>query len=253
MATEYTPNYNLDLYTSTDKPNLRDQYNAAMGKIDTQLKANADGVTNVSSSVVAAVTTANEAKTTAEQAQTAANAAAPLNHATPNGVQIGVGTTNVYGHVELTDQPSSTAAVANGVAATPLCVDNKIEKIKNNTVLFAQDVDLSEIQSGKVCSVKVIGNKATGIVMVGVSFPSFINTTIPTAVDKLLCTIPASSGFSGLVTATRQIAGVGLYLSARAGNTPGTVSIWLHAQGSTISMAGGMGASLVYFTGTNID
>ena len=39
MATDYTPNYTLDLYASTDKPNLRDQYNAAMGKIDTQMKA----------------------------------------------------------------------------------------------------------------------------------------------------------------------------------------------------------------------
>lgn len=37
MASEYTPNYNLDLYVSTDKPNLRDQYNGAMGKIDTAL------------------------------------------------------------------------------------------------------------------------------------------------------------------------------------------------------------------------
>ena len=56
MATEYTPNYNLDLYVSTDKPNLRDQYNAAMGKIDTQMKANADGVTNANANVVAAQT-----------------------------------------------------------------------------------------------------------------------------------------------------------------------------------------------------
>ena len=37
MASEYTPNYNLDLYVSTDKPNLRDQYNGAMGKIDRAL------------------------------------------------------------------------------------------------------------------------------------------------------------------------------------------------------------------------
>lgn len=51
MASEYTPNYNLDLYVSTDKPNLRDQYNAAMGKIDTQMKANADGVTNANANV----------------------------------------------------------------------------------------------------------------------------------------------------------------------------------------------------------
>ena len=51
MATDYTPNYNLDLYASADKPNLRDQYNAAMGKIDTQMKANADGITNANANV----------------------------------------------------------------------------------------------------------------------------------------------------------------------------------------------------------
>lgn len=37
MAT-YTPNYNLDKYEGTDKPNLRDQYNSAMDKIDSALK-----------------------------------------------------------------------------------------------------------------------------------------------------------------------------------------------------------------------
>lgn len=51
MAGNYTPNYNLDLYASTDKPNLRDQYNAAMGKIDTQMKTNSDGITNANANV----------------------------------------------------------------------------------------------------------------------------------------------------------------------------------------------------------
>lgn len=37
MATDYTTHYNLDKYTATDKPNLRDQYNAAMDKIDAEL------------------------------------------------------------------------------------------------------------------------------------------------------------------------------------------------------------------------
>lgn len=36
MASEYTPKYNLDKYVGTDKPNLRDQYNSAMDKIDAQ-------------------------------------------------------------------------------------------------------------------------------------------------------------------------------------------------------------------------
>lgn len=52
MATEYTPNYNLDLYASADKPNLRDQYNAAMGKVDAQMKKNADDVVNASANVL---------------------------------------------------------------------------------------------------------------------------------------------------------------------------------------------------------
>ena len=52
MATEYTPNYNLDLYASADKPNLRDQYNAAMGKVDAQMKKTSDDVVNANANVL---------------------------------------------------------------------------------------------------------------------------------------------------------------------------------------------------------
>lgn len=62
MATEYTPNYNLDLYASADKPNLRDQYNAAMGKIDTQMKKSADDVTNANANVLTLQTQMTEAR-----------------------------------------------------------------------------------------------------------------------------------------------------------------------------------------------
>lgn len=62
MATEYTPNYNLDLYASADKPNLRDQYNAAMGKIDTQMKNSADNVTNANANVLTLQTQMTEAQ-----------------------------------------------------------------------------------------------------------------------------------------------------------------------------------------------
>ena len=43
MATEYTENYELDLYVGEDKPNLRDQYNAAMGKVDAALQGLHEG------------------------------------------------------------------------------------------------------------------------------------------------------------------------------------------------------------------
>lgn len=62
MATEYTPNYNLDLYASADKPNLRDQYNAAMGKIDTQMKKSANDVTNANANVLTLQTQVTEAQ-----------------------------------------------------------------------------------------------------------------------------------------------------------------------------------------------
>lgn len=62
MATDYTPNYNLDLYASADKPNLRDQYNVAMGKIDTQMKKSADDVTNANANVLTLQTQMTEAQ-----------------------------------------------------------------------------------------------------------------------------------------------------------------------------------------------
>lgn len=118
MASEYTPNYNLDLYASEDKPNLRDQYNAAMGKIDTQLKANADGVTNVSASVLAATTAATEAKQIAQEAEATAENAAPINHASTEAVY-GLATQQNYGHVALTNTIENTSVTENGVAASP--------------------------------------------------------------------------------------------------------------------------------------
>lgn len=47
MATVFTSHYNLDKYTGEDKPNLRDQYNAAMDKIDAQLWSNEQDVADV--------------------------------------------------------------------------------------------------------------------------------------------------------------------------------------------------------------
>lgn len=62
MATDYTPNFNLDLYASMDKPNLRDQYNAAMGKVDAQMKKTADDVTNANANVLAMQTQVSKNK-----------------------------------------------------------------------------------------------------------------------------------------------------------------------------------------------
>lgn len=78
MATEYTPYYNLDLYTDADKPNLRDQYNAAMRKVDTQLHTSNDNIAvaiEAANQAKAAAEAANEAVTTETEARKAADTA----------------------------------------------------------------------------------------------------------------------------------------------------------------------------------
>jgi len=63
MASEYTPYYNLDLYADDDKPNLRDQYNAAMRKVDTRMHTITDDMTIISTAANNAVETAKRAET----------------------------------------------------------------------------------------------------------------------------------------------------------------------------------------------
>lgn len=67
MASEYTTNYNLDLYADNDKPNLRDQYNGAITKIDAQLH-------EFSNNMVIVTDAANQARDKAATAQAAADA-----------------------------------------------------------------------------------------------------------------------------------------------------------------------------------
>lgn len=66
MASEYTPNFNLDLYTNDDKPNLRDQYNSAVRKIDMQVKMTNDAVSTNKSLVDASISRLGERVSTAE-------------------------------------------------------------------------------------------------------------------------------------------------------------------------------------------
>lgn len=69
MASEYTPNYNLDKYVGTDKPNLRDQYNSAMDKIDAQfvvIENDHTGTNNQISAINTNMTQLGERVTSAE-------------------------------------------------------------------------------------------------------------------------------------------------------------------------------------------
>ena len=61
MASVYTTHYNLDKYAGDDKPNLRDQYNAAMDKVDAQMYNNNGLAGTALNSANAALTSAKAA------------------------------------------------------------------------------------------------------------------------------------------------------------------------------------------------
>lgn len=66
MAREYTPNYNFDLYANDDKPNLRDQYNSAVRKVDMQLKQTNDVVSTNKSLVDTSISRLDKRVSTVE-------------------------------------------------------------------------------------------------------------------------------------------------------------------------------------------
>lgn len=285
MASEYTPNYNLDLYASEDKPNLRDQYNAAMGKIDTQLKANADGVTNVSASVVAATTAANEAKQIAQDA-------APINHASSNPTY-GLGTSINYGHVAVRGSIGTPTIQEDGLAASPKAVydyaapknhasSNATYGIGNTTsyghvklvdsatatgsstagvaatpscvdnklapVVIVQDaqVSLSELQSGKTVSVHISGNRLTGHVSINCTFLSFLSFTSTRYHDITVLTVPST--YSWAAPKHNISANVGDQLILRAINNNGILEVHIIVNNNaSVAIPGLSGATLSYY------
>ena len=201
MATEYTPNYNLDLYASADKPNLRDQYNAAMGKIDTQMKKSANDVVNANANVLTLQTQMNEAKTdistlestvethgtqithvqkTADDAlslaktnendidglQTAVDKKAPTNHASTANAY-GQGSPTNFGHLKVAD--NGAAAASTGTAASPKMVADQINALKTAIAPTALTPATTVTYDGGISgsgTFSIYGNSITKVVSV---------------------------------------------------------------------------------------
>ena len=147
MATEYTPNYNLDLYASADKPNLRDQYNAAMGKIDTQMKKSADDVTNANANVLTLQTQMTEA-----QKDISALESTVKTHGTQiTAVQktaddaLSLAKTNKSDVTSLTGRVTTVEATANKNKADIASIDTRVGVAEGN-ITEAQN-DISGLQT----------------------------------------------------------------------------------------------------------
>lgn len=113
MADAYTSNYKLDLYTDTDKPNLRDQYNGAINKIDEELHNNSVNITTANDTANRAYDVASEAKTTATEASQNANTAI----STANSATETANSASSAANSAVTDA-NSAKEIANAASAT---------------------------------------------------------------------------------------------------------------------------------------
>ena len=214
MAT-YTTNYNLDKYEGTDSPNLTDQYNSAMDKIDAQMMTNArsaqtaqtaagnaqtaaqaaqTAAATAQSTATAASTAAGEAQTAATNAQSAADNAAsqaaskaPISHASP-ALTYGGGTSANYGHVKLVDTVAGGEGAANSVAATPAAVNAALnaQLISKGDVAGITGYRYTLTKAGNVCVFSLV--KTTSSDAFTVSIP---------AGETDICTIPEQYRPSG--------------------------------------------------------
>ena len=115
-STNKTPNYQLPQFINTDVPSWLGDFNDAMSKIDTQMKANDTKATgastnaeNANSSATQALKTANQASTTANGANTnATNALSLANNANDNASTA----------KQNSETALSTANSANGLASS---------------------------------------------------------------------------------------------------------------------------------------
>lgn len=93
-----TPKYNLPLYDSEDKPNLRDQYNNAMGILDSKLSEMQGDISDI------------ESDTGSLKEEVAGKA--PIDHASEDG-EYGIASTDKYGHIKVVD------AITKGAYGAP--------------------------------------------------------------------------------------------------------------------------------------
>lgn len=151
----YTKNYNLDKYEGSDAPNLLDQYNAAMDKIDTQLATNANNTASVGT-----LAQGYETRIQALETETAAleSSKAPTNHASATA-EYGLASATQYGHVKLYESVESQADGAVTPAAVQTAIQSAIAGIDPTPA--ANSIATAMLQDGAVTGAKIAAGTVT--------------------------------------------------------------------------------------------
>ena len=181
MATEYTPNYKLDLYTDTDKPNLRDQYNGAMNKIDSQFGT-------VSNNIVVAIEAANQAK---EKADSAADSAATNAQSIANEVT----------RAKAAEQDNATKIANEVTRAKAAEQDNATEIANEVTRAKAAEHDNATAIANEVTRAKA-AEQSNADAIARVKSAAYLDTT-PTVVDSATL-VPTSKAVYDFTSKTKE-------------------------------------------------
>lgn len=165
----FTPNYNLDLYDPDDKPNLNDQYNDAMGKLDNALR----GMEN---DIVTAETAVNNLSTKVDgfDARITANATAAT-----------AAQTTADSAVDMSQEAKDTADAAQSAANTAQGAANTaqgaVNALKAKFPINANDIASNAVTSAKIATGAVTGDKianaAVGVSKLGTDVVELINTS----------------------------------------------------------------------------
>lgn len=215
MASVYTNHYNLDKYTGNDKPNLRDQYNAAMDKIDAQMYTNSGLAGTALNSANAASTSAKTAsdKVDAEVARAKAEesklSSSITNLESTLETQISNATDSItagYTAAIKNETDRATAAESElnrSIKAQETVINNEVSDLQSadatltsnvNEILARFPIKSNDLQDGSVTATKI---NQTGVKSILNGFTvHFFNNKDPNA-DNVGLVAPSNARISG--------------------------------------------------------
>lgn len=206
MATN-TPNYNLDKYEATDIPNLLDQYNASMDKIDTAMQGIANQAVNGYAVANEAKQQATEAQQAAATAQTNASEAlqqvatkAQINHASADATY-GAASDAMYGHAKLYSEKGSNVDGSMTQAAITEALGSVVTKV-NTDDIYDNAVTTDKIADGAITAPKLNESAITALLS-GMKIRFFSNQNA--SLDNAGLSVPAGVTLAGFYIEDLQL------------------------------------------------
>ena len=201
--TTYTPNLNIPLYEDTDKPNLRDQYNSAMGIIDTEISTPATSA-DIADGAITSAKLADGAVTTAKIADGAVTADKFADGAITTAKLADDAVTND----KMADDSVNTAQIIDGATTTAKLADGAVTtaKLADDTVTNDKMADDS-VNTAQIIDGSVTSEKLATDVHVAKGYLAVIGDSFSDEASEWPYIVENNLGYSGLINKATSGAG----------------------------------------------